>query len=102
MVTLADDGPADFAGVNPAVAYPLAVYARLFGVTIDTARRRVKAGQVKTLPRVGVQPHRVLGAEMIRLAGLEVAPPRTETERQREARGRRAMDDIRRLAKGRA
>lgn len=88
------DAPRTLADVEPAGVYGIADYARLFGVSLDTARGRVRAGRVKALPRRGAfgEPIKLLGAELLRHAGLDAlsVPAPTETERQRLARAEAA------------
>ena len=90
--------PVTLADIDPARMYPLGAYAAAMGYTQRTAQNHVKAGHLKAV-RVGRRGEfRVLGAEIIRLAGGQQPRP-SETEAQRAARGRAARDELRRLAK---
>ena len=95
-------------GFNDVVAdrvYSVNEFAALFGVSGETARRWCLSGSVPTLPRIGARAsYRILGADIIALAGTRlqsVSRSDSETRSERAARAKRDLDAIGRLAKSR-
>jgi hypothetical protein len=69
----------------------------------ETLLRWIKNKKLNTLPRVGSRgPHRILGAEILRLLGEQAALLKpVETPREREARAAGELERLRRNAKHR-
>ena len=81
--------------------YLTADVAALLNCSIETATRRIKAGLIRSLPRLTKgEGYRVMGAELLRLLGeqgLELAGP-SETAGERKARAAASLDRVRRAA----
>lgn len=103
-----------FRDVRPDVYYPLSVYCRLLNCGLKTGYRHAKAGAVKTLQvravrskpsvakcgRKGAGPrHQVLGAEILRVAGVNLLalPEASETKAERRDRVKGAVERLKAL-----
>ena len=76
-----------------AVTFTVEELAKLLKVSTFTIDRRIKAGQIRTLPRQGRQPRRIGRDEVFRLAGVAATRPAmmaTRAERAAEYRQARA------------
>lgn len=83
----------DASDVIPGRVYTPREVAEVLRLSPSAIRDRVQAGTLVALPRVGNQPIRVLGSEVLRVLGLPTVqpkPPRGETMAERIARGKAA------------
>lgn len=100
--------PDNFAAIKPRAWYPLTEVAKVFNVSLVTARRRTKAkGSLLTSKRHPLDARKliVLGSSILDAVGPffegDLPPQRRhETPMQRKARARRAMEDIKRMTSG--